>query len=150
MAHTQAPAPRQSGDKLWPATGALYDTRQYKAVDYVSTRNAPGARLRDEPPPGVVQRRRSRCRVVVDQPFGHEALHHFREALVRDQEPLRAVLVHLAEGGRGAVPLRQPREHALARLLEVRVLPLLGCWLRHGPPTGRQPPAGGSMWPPNL
>src|SRR5438445_170031 len=32
-AHSMAPATRQFRDKLAPATGALYDTRKYKAVD---------------------------------------------------------------------------------------------------------------------
>src|SRR5204863_456633 len=70
--------------------------------------------------------------------LGHERLHHLREALVGDQEPLGAVLVHLAERGCAAVPLRQPCEHPLARLFEIRLLPLLGHWLGHRPPPRRR------------
>src|SRR5437762_13952800 len=87
---------------------------------------------------GVGERRRHRLLVVVDQLLGHERLHHLREALVGDQEPLGAVLVHLAERGCAAVPLRQPCEHPLARLFEIRLLPLLGHWLGHRPPPRRR------------
>ena len=77
-----------------------------KSANVVSATNRASARvsstsaLRDEPPPGVGEGRPHRPLVVVDQPLPHEALHHFREALVGDQEPLGAVVVHLAERGR--------------------------------------------------
>src|SRR5438552_16645822 len=64
----------------------------------------------DEPPAGVGERRRARGLVVVDQLLVRQALHQLGEALVRDQVPLGAVLVHVGERGGRAVPLRQPRE----------------------------------------
>src|SRR5438445_7564219 len=86
----------------------------------------------DELAAGVGERRRHRPAIVVDEALGDEALHHLREALMRDQVSLRAVVVHLAQRGGRAVALREPREHALARLLENRLLPLLGHRLWHG------------------
>src|SRR5262245_27178264 len=94
-----------------------------------------GRALHDEPAAGVGECRGHRLAVVVDQLLRNEALHHRGEALVRDQEALRAVLVHVRKRGRLALPLREPREHALARLFEIRLLPLFGHWFRHGSPS---------------
>src|SRR5262249_47449536 len=60
-----------------------------------------------------------------------------REALVGDEKPPGAVLVHVEQRRRSALPLRQPRQHALARLLEVRLLPLVRNRLSH---SGSAPP----------
>src|SRR5262245_56727455 len=91
--------------------------------------------LRDEPAAGLGKRRGHRLTVVVDQLLRNEALHHRGETLVRDQEALRAVLVHVRKRGRLTLLLREPREHALARFFEIRLLPLFGHWFRHGSPS---------------